>query len=150
MSPGLKRAREPYRVTNAIAGLLLGALGFGIYAYSIRAVKQDVFDDVDEEARELRESGVVLRSLEDEERDRKLKAAAASDELTLGQNLGPSPAKVMTPEKQKARGILVELLDQSCPWLLDPDRKTLVWGAPPVDNFGRMSDPSSKSGDSRK
>lgn len=143
MSPGLKRAREPYRVKNALTGLFLGALGFGIWAYSIRAVKQDVFDDVDEEARELRQSGVVLKSLEDEERERKLKAAgAASDESTLGQNSGPLPVKSAAPEKPPARGMLVEILDQPCPWLLDPDRKTLVWGAPPVDNVGRMSDPS--------
>ena len=53
MSPGLKRAREPYRVKNAITGLTLGAFAVGIWAYSISAVKQDVFDDIDEEARAL-------------------------------------------------------------------------------------------------
>ena len=53
MSPGLKRAREPYRVKNAILGLTLGAFAVGIWAYSISAVKQDVFDDVDEEARAM-------------------------------------------------------------------------------------------------
>src|ERR1700676_494750 len=80
MSPGLQRARAPYRWKNAISGLILGAFGVGIWAYSINAVKQDVFDDVDEEARELRESGVVLTSLEDEERDRKKAAAVAHGE----------------------------------------------------------------------
>ena len=53
MSPGLKRAREPYRVKNAIMGLTLGAFAVGIWAYSINAVKQDVFDDIDEEARAM-------------------------------------------------------------------------------------------------
>jgi cytochrome c oxidase assembly factor 3 len=53
MSAGLKRAREPYRVRNAITGLTLAAIGVGIWAYSISAVKQDVFDDVDDEARAL-------------------------------------------------------------------------------------------------
>jgi cytochrome c oxidase assembly factor 3 len=53
MSPGLKRAREPYRVKNAIMGLTLGAFAVGIWAYSINAVKQDVFDDIDEEARTM-------------------------------------------------------------------------------------------------
>lgn len=149
MSPGLKRAREPYRVKNAISGIILGAIGVGVWAYSIRAVKQDVFDDIDEEARELRESGVVLRSLEDEERDKKKIAGVASDELTFGQDLVPSPVKVVTHEKQKARGILVELLDESCPSLLDPERKTLVWGAPPVDDMGKMGD-RSKPADSRR
>lgn len=53
MSPGLRRAREPYRVKNAIMGLTLGAFAVGIWAYSISAVKQDVFDDIDEEARTM-------------------------------------------------------------------------------------------------
>ncbi|TFK72042.1 hypothetical protein BDN72DRAFT_876767 [Pluteus cervinus] len=53
MSPGLKRAREPYRFRNALTGLLLGSFAVGIWAWSISAVKQDAFDDVDEEAREL-------------------------------------------------------------------------------------------------
>ena len=53
MSPGLKRAREPYRVKNAIMGLTLGAFAVAIWAYSINAVKQDVFDDLDEEARAM-------------------------------------------------------------------------------------------------
>lgn len=53
MSPGLKRARAPYRVKNAIVGVTLGAFSVAIWAYSISAVKQDVFDDVDEEARAM-------------------------------------------------------------------------------------------------
>ncbi|KIO12490.1 hypothetical protein M404DRAFT_993474 [Pisolithus tinctorius Marx 270] len=53
MSPGLLRAREPFRVKNAITGLILGGLGVSVWAYSIRAVKQEDFSDVDEEAREM-------------------------------------------------------------------------------------------------
>ncbi|KAJ3504656.1 hypothetical protein NLJ89_g7826 [Agrocybe chaxingu] len=53
MSPGLLRAREPYRLKNAILGLTLGAFAVGVWAYSISAVKQDVFDDVDAEAEAL-------------------------------------------------------------------------------------------------
>jgi cytochrome c oxidase assembly factor 3 len=34
-------------------GLTLGAFAVGIWAYSINAVKQDVFDDIDEEARAM-------------------------------------------------------------------------------------------------
>jgi len=62
MSPGLKRAREPYRLRNAFTGLGLGLLAFGIYSYAIGAVKQDVFDDVDEEAKALVRSGTLSRS----------------------------------------------------------------------------------------
>ena len=62
MSPGLRRAREPYRLRNAITGLTLAAFGVGVWAYSISAVKQDVFDDVDEEARRLAAPGGVKSS----------------------------------------------------------------------------------------
>ncbi len=53
MSPGLQRAREPFRLRNAITGVLLAGFTVGVWAYSIGAVKQDVFDDVDDEARAL-------------------------------------------------------------------------------------------------
>jgi cytochrome c oxidase assembly factor 3 len=66
MSPGLKRARAPFRVRNAITGTLIAAFAVTVWAYSISAVKQDNFDDVDEEARAL--AGLGVRSIEDEER----------------------------------------------------------------------------------
>ena len=68
MSPGLRRAREPYRLRNAITGLTLAAFGVGVWAYSISAVRQDVFDDVDEEARRLAASGGVNKSSDGERR----------------------------------------------------------------------------------
>ena len=142
MSPGLKRAREPYRFKNAVSGLVLGAVGVGIWAYSISAVKQDVFDDVDEEARELRESGVTLRSLEDEERDRK---AAAARIQTGNPNLGKIVEDVPLPpavNPAACRGLLAEILDVSHPTVLDPKRKTVVWGAPSVDKIGTMGESS--------
>jgi cytochrome c oxidase assembly factor 3 len=122
MSPGLKRAREPYRLQNAITGLTLAAVGVGIWAYSISAVKQDVFDDVDEEARALvasRSEG--MKNLEDERKS----------------SPTPPPVLAATASQSSAgspRGLLVKLLDGSFPWLLDPTRKTLIWGAPPVSD----------------
>lgn len=53
MSPGLLRARQPFRIKNAVTGLVLASFGVGIWAYSIRAVKQEDFSDVDEEAKEM-------------------------------------------------------------------------------------------------
>lgn len=141
MSPGLQRARAPYRWKNAISGLILGACGVGIWAYSISAVKQDVFDDVDEEARELRESGVVLRSLEDMERDTKKAAAGAHGDKLMLEKIFHEPADVKGPAMLEPRGILAKRLNRPYPWLLDPNHKTLVWGAPPVDNIGKMNDP---------
>ena len=125
MSPGLKRAREPYRLQNAITGLTLAAVGVGIWAYSISAVKQDVFDDVDEEARALvasRSEG--MKNLED--------GRKSSPTLNT-----PPPVLAATASQSSAgspRGLLVKLLDGSFPWLLDPTRKTLIWGAPPVSD----------------
>ena len=142
MSPGLKRAREPYRFKNAVSGLILGGIGVGIWAYSISAVKQDVFDDVDEEARELRESGVTLRSLEDEERDRKAAAARAHiEKLNLEKIVENVPLPpVVNPTAR--RGLLAEILDAWHPTVLDPKRKTVVWGAPSVDKIGTMKESS--------
>lgn len=136
MSPGLKRAREPYRVRNAVTGLLMAGFGVGVWAYSISAVKQDVFDDVDEEARALTGSG--MRSLEDEERE---KAAAKQAAAVVACSPVLLPAKkAEIPPVRTGRGVLVQLLDKQIPGLFDPQRKTLVWGAPPVDNIGRTSD----------
>ncbi|KAF8272110.1 hypothetical protein EI94DRAFT_1719012 [Lactarius quietus] len=58
MSQGLLRAREPYRVKNAITGLAISSFAVGVWLYSMSAVKQDNFDDVDEEARAMVLSGV--------------------------------------------------------------------------------------------
>ena len=82
MSPGLKRAREPYRVKNAIMGLTLGAFAVGIWAYSINAVKQDVFDDVDEEARVMSATRTpVTKSITPEATTRK--AVSPADSVVL-------------------------------------------------------------------
>lgn len=140
MSPGLQRARAPYRVQNALMGITLGAFGIGVWAYSISAVKQDVFDDVDEQARELREAGVVLKSLEDEEKDRRRAAAGSHSEEFIGtvnESNGSGAPAIPNSPPVATRGLLANALSQH---LLDPERKTLVWGAPPVDNFGSLRD----------
>lgn len=142
MSAGLKRARRPYLVKNAVTGAILGAFAIGIWAYSIRAVKQDIFDDVDEEARVLAGTGATatMRSLEDDAKQ----STKAKSEMVLGS--GPTLVPPVTTKKETetekgvvGRGVLVSLLDNRFPKLLDPKRKTLVWGAPPVDNIGTLS-----------
>ncbi|CAK7273026.1 hypothetical protein SEPCBS57363_005445 [Sporothrix epigloea] len=45
-SPALIRARRPYLVKNTLVGLGITAFALGVYAYTIRAVGQDDFDDV--------------------------------------------------------------------------------------------------------
>ena len=122
MSTGLTRAREPYRVKNMLTGLTIGSFVVGVWLYSMSAVKQDNFDDVDEEARAMARAGVrVERSVE-----------ATSPTATA-----PSNASVIRGKEVKAQGLLA-LLDRNFPGLLDPEAKTMVWGAPPVDRIGRM------------
>ena len=62
MSPGLQRARAPFRVRNAITGLVLTGFAAGVWAYSISAVKQDDFSDIDEEAKALARASPAQQS----------------------------------------------------------------------------------------
>jgi cytochrome c oxidase assembly factor 3, fungi type len=112
------RARQPYRVKNTLTGIAIGSFIVGVWLYSMRAVKQDNFDDVDEEARAMVRTGV--RPLESKETEAM---------TTVGGK----------EEKKRARGLLA-LLDGRHPGLLDPEGKTVVWGAPPVDRIGRVGD----------
>lgn len=118
MSSGLMRAREPYRAKNALTGLAIGSFIVGVWLYSMSAVKQDNFDDVDEEARAMVRTGV--KTLEG-------KGAEAITAVTVKEK----------EKESKAHGLLAPL-DDKYPGLLDPEGKTMVWGAPPVDCIGRM------------
>ena len=137
MSPGLLRAREPYRIRNAITGIALGAFAVGIWAYSLSAVRQDVFDDVDEEARAMQRAGIQpVGTVEDGQH----KGSDIPGSTTT--MMGNAPPAVSVPPTARnfppPRGLL-QHLDAKFPRLLDPDRKTLVYGAPPVDNIGKIS-----------
>jgi cytochrome c oxidase assembly factor 3 len=142
ISPGLQRARRPFLVRNILTGLTISAFVVGVWAYSISAVKQDVFDDVDAEARALSPATrAATESVEDRERATKqalTKIAATAPERwpnTKKQNLtSPVPAT-----KDGYIGILGRALGDRYPWLYDPS-KGLVYGAPSVDDIGRMSD----------
>lgn len=121
MSPGLLRARAPFRLQNAITGLVLAGFATAVWAYSIRAVKQDDFSDVDDEAREMMKG----------------------KETTASTSMGVVPAVEVSAgstgvRTELPRGVLVPLLDRAFPRLLDPTQKTLVWGAPPLDDLGRV------------
>ncbi|KAF5392986.1 hypothetical protein D9757_001164 [Collybiopsis confluens] len=154
MSPGLKRARAPFRIPNAITGIILGAFVAGVYTYSIRAVRQDDFGDIDDEAKAQRQaerleklkkdSGTVLTV--GEEKDVMARAAeavakdinvttlgAASDETSSLRVSGVG----LEAKESRRRGILVGILEKTAPGALDPANKTLVWGAPDADNIGK-------------
>lgn len=135
MSPGLKRAREPYRIKNAITGLTLGAFAVAIWAYSINAVKQDVFDDVDEEARAMSATRTPETksdlAVSPEATRKAVSPASTANSVALKE-----VARAETQSTSK-RGVL-HYLDKQFPWLLDLETKTLVRGAPSIDNPGKM------------
>ncbi|KAI0677284.1 hypothetical protein C8Q78DRAFT_1002050 [Trametes maxima] len=153
MSPGLQRAREPFRLRNAITGVVLAGFAVGVWAYSIGAVKQDVFDDVDEEARAMM-AGSSVQKAEDSvmESGGAVTTQGAETGLPI-QHSASSPVGAVTQPETKSgtgtsqRGILPPLLAQRFPGLLDPYSRTLVWGAPSVDNIGKLRDPRSKRAD---
>ncbi|KAJ7784156.1 hypothetical protein B0H16DRAFT_1356149 [Mycena metata] len=146
MSPGLLRARRQYRMPNALVGGTVLAFVVGVFWYSMAAVKQEVFDDLDDDAKEraILEARRGALSVEEEKRAMVAAAAQANTSTTApklsdrARNITiPPPASRDAPER---RGVLVTLLDGRFPWLLDPTRKTLVWGAPPVDKIGGVGD----------
>lgn len=155
MSEGLKRAREPYRVRNAITGLIIAGAVVGIWAYSISAVKQDVFDDLDEEARALGAGSGPAASASAASTAGVAGGGANTMAITSGGGLTPlhpvkTPAVVVAEAEVEApkvvsrsnasRGVLATVLDKHLPRALDPRSKTLVWDAPSVDNIGRLGD----------
>lgn len=143
LSPGLQRARAPYRVRNAVTGILVGSFAVGVWAYSLHAVKQDTFEDVDEEAKAL-----VAASRKSAQDDGETRAVVG--EIAVGRETSTNasaPATSATQPMAKSdftahseTGLLVPLLDGRFPQLLHPTQKTLVWGAPPVDRIGRIGD----------
>ncbi|KAG2060260.1 hypothetical protein BDR06DRAFT_872794 [Suillus hirtellus] len=133
MSPGLQRARAPFRLRNAITGFVLAGFGVGVWAYSISAVKQDDFSDVDEEARALMRAGPIVEEVKVSVMN-EAKVVATQTPSSV-----PVEVKVATVPSIH-RGLLVPILERHFPRLLDPSRKTLIWGAPSVDNIGRLRD----------
>jgi len=147
MSAGLRRAREPYRVKNMLVGGGLAAFAVGIWAYSISAVKQDVFDDVDEEAKALAATRTTTASAPTPTTSAVVAAPAATLTTAPIQTVAVTKDPVLIVASKEpptlARGILPRLFAQRYPSLFDPQHQTVVWGAPSVDNVGKLS--SSKS-----
>ncbi|KAJ6532263.1 hypothetical protein DFH09DRAFT_1326213 [Mycena vulgaris] len=148
MSPGLLRARRHFRTKNAIVGVVLFAFVAGVFTYSMAAVKQDVFEDLDDETKDRAQLDAKRAALTVEDEKRAMKAATAfataprppklSDRARKPEII-PEPA-AGSPVTAQRRGVLVTLLDRRFPGLLDPTCKTLVWGAPPVDKIGSLGD----------
>ncbi|GMK54244.1 hypothetical protein CspeluHIS016_0108300 [Cutaneotrichosporon spelunceum] len=135
-SPALKRARKPYQIRNVLTGGAILAFITGVYLYSISAVKQDDFSDV-VDLLPPPEARAAMRSIEDEMRDKELDAAVLSGQLP------PVPPPV--PGPGGVRAWLPKRLDQidwlkRRGWVEAGKGNVLVWGAPNVDNIGKMRD----------
>ncbi|KAI0092141.1 hypothetical protein BDY19DRAFT_903874 [Irpex rosettiformis] len=149
MSPGLKRARQPFFLRNFLTGVVLASFTVGVWAYSIGAVKQEDFSDIDEEAKALRQStGQASEGVKEAEKG-VAEAVSQSGGVGLSSQSTPLPvvdggAGESTTTGTVPRGVVASLLWERYPQLFDPKTKTLVWGAPPVDKIGRVGDkPSS-------
>lgn len=67
-SPGLERARRPFRAKNALTGLAILAFVGSVYGYSISAVKQDDFSDLPEVSTSAGKEGI--KTIEEEMAER--------------------------------------------------------------------------------
>jgi len=158
MSPGLKRARQPFLFKNIATGVILSTFVLGVYTYSIRAVKQDEFDDIDEEAKarafakqnesQLRqmESARGVLSVEEEKHTMEAAARAVASSIRGGSvsasgdtHLALESKSLVAPTLTSAPAVTTRgLLPKYLPFLLDSSSKSLVRGAPPVDNIGTV------------
>ncbi|KAH8096678.1 hypothetical protein BXZ70DRAFT_1032552 [Cristinia sonorae] len=153
MSPGLQRARAPFRVRNAITGLVLAGFATGVWAYSISAVKQDDFSDIDEEAKVLHVANANSSSNPSSsaaqgqvvdvsgEEEKVAVVLSAVDDMSVG-----ARREEVTKVARRTRGLLARAFEGRS-WgerVLDPTSRTFVWGAPPVDNIGRIGDRTSR------
>lgn len=138
MSPGLKRAREPFKFRNTLTGLALAGFTVAVWAYSIRAVKQDDFGDVDEEARALMAGSGIQPAAEGVAEAGGTADVAKASPVAAPVTPVAEPPSIPAPVAGTRRGILPPLLEHRFPHFLDPRTSTLVWNAPPVDNIGKL------------
>ncbi|BEI81374.1 hypothetical protein CcaverHIS002_0205340 [Cutaneotrichosporon cavernicola] len=141
-SPALKRARTPYQLKNVLTGAAIFSFIIGVYYYSISAVKQDDFSDV-VDLLPPPEERAVMRSIEDELRDKELGVAIAVGELpaVLPPASGSSGVIAWLPKRLDK----IEWL-QRRGWVETGKGNVLVWGAPNVNNIGSMRDSFGSTG----
>jgi len=100
-----------------------------------------VFDDVDEEARLLQAgAGTQTQTGATSSASGIPGAVLASAPISSLSSPAPSPKPETVTEDSQLRGLLARNLHHYAPSLFDPVGKSLVWGAPPVDKIGRISD----------
>ncbi|GAA5888715.1 hypothetical protein JCM16303_003064 [Sporobolomyces ruberrimus] len=136
VSEGLKRARAPFRTRNAIVGLGLSGFMFSVYLYSIRAVAQDDFADLQPPTEEQRRNTV---SIEEERRNRESLKASQFEMPSLPSpsslSQASSPDALLPSQPTPETGILGRVRGA---FGGRGTNSKLVWAAPPVDNLGRI------------
>jgi len=138
VSPALKRARDPFRTKNAITGTLLVVFVVSVWAYSISAVKQDNFDDIDNVATDKRQrvqtAPVAAPKLVSPENA--TAAQRSLDEHLTSVKGSAAPFKALTPWLMQFRPSVLDRLA----FARHSDGTLFVWGAPAIDNVGSIGD----------
>jgi len=166
MSPALKRARRPFFPRNVITGVTLFGFAVSVWAYSMSAVKQEDFGDIDAMVPPP-EDRAKMKSVEEEQKAqgelRSLSSALQTDPpivppdptgvtsiatpTTTTSPSQPHPATSATSSRGLASKILPRL--QLKMPVIDSTTSTLIWGAPSIDRLGALSDRSSSPGERR-
>ncbi|KZT60151.1 hypothetical protein CALCODRAFT_480875 [Calocera cornea HHB12733] len=176
MSAALRRARAPFRTRNALVGAVIATFAVSVYLYSIRAVKQEDFSDIDILAPSVEERA-ALKSIEDEQKEKKtlkevgsaavtkalagggVKATTRDSPVVNDQRSGilhPStpdsaaPAIAQTAATPMNEGSSRGFGSRILPLALHPAQGTVVWDAPSVDKVGTLWDRRTVPGEKRK
>lgn len=100
VSPGLARARRPFRVQNLLVGGAILGFTFFVYGWSIRAVKQDDFSDIESPSEAAK---LTIKTIEEEEKDRLIAKNAMKASLVEG--LGLEKSALVEKTKDAFKGM---------------------------------------------
>ncbi|KAF8335026.1 uncharacterized protein EI90DRAFT_3120921 [Cantharellus anzutake] len=131
ISPALERARQPFRVRNAITGGLLFAFATSVWAYSISAVKQEDFDDVDAEA-------VKLGTRRADPSESSSESPTNASRPNLLKTVHPSPSSLPLSVPSALNQFRPTILDKFTQVRHPTEGNLLVWGAPPLSQIGSI------------
>jgi cytochrome c oxidase assembly factor 3, fungi type len=113
-----------------------------VWAYSISAVKQDEFDDVDAEALRLDKRQLV--SIEDQTNATALSStsppASASAPPFTPAPASATPASPSRPPSNLLTQFKPTIIDRFAQLRHPQDGNLIVWGAPPVNRVGSIGD----------
>lgn len=96
----MARARLPFRTANVVTGLAIGGFTFFVYAWSIRAVKQDDFTDV-----ATPDAATKLATISIEEEQEQKKRLQSEMVATLVDAGGLEKSKVLEKTKDAFKGM---------------------------------------------